>query len=215
MHTFGSGLERNHGLALGLDLDGLARLDAVGRTIDDVAIDEDVAMDHELASLGGGAGEACTQDQSVETGLKIGQHGVAGLAGGVGALLVSGAELLLGDAVLGAKTLLLAQTHCVIGFSAATGAAVLARSIRTLFEDALSLRGQSDAEGAGKTHLTAGTLNVRHWFNPLFVLSLSERNVCRSPAYAEPASPVLLRAMRERLDPQCRTPRMAADPLMG
>ena len=34
-------------------------------------------MDHELASLGGGAGEACTQDQSVETGLKIGQHGVA------------------------------------------------------------------------------------------------------------------------------------------
>ena len=115
----------------------------------------------------------------------------------------------------GAKTLLLAQTHCVIGFSAATGAAVLARSIRTLFEDALSLRGQSDAEGAGKTHLTAGTLNVRHWFNPLFVLSLSERNVCRSPAYAEPASPVLLRAMRERLDPQCRTPRMAADPLMG
>ncbi len=42
-------------------------------------------MDHELASLGGGAGEACTQDQSVETGLKIGQHGVAGLAGGVGA----------------------------------------------------------------------------------------------------------------------------------
>ena len=83
------------------------------------------------------------------------------------------------------------------------------------FRRCAELRGQSDAEGAGKTHLTAGTLNVRHWFNPLFVLSLSERNVCRSPAYAEPASPVLLRAMRERLDPQCRTPRMAADPLMG
>lgn len=137
-------------------------------------------MDHELTGLGGGASEACTQNQGVKTGLEIGQHGVTGLAGGVGALLVSGAKLLLGNAILSAKTLLLAQTHCVIGFSAAAGAAVLTRSIRTLFEDALSLRGQSDAEGAGKTHLTARTLNVRHWFNPLFVLSLSERNARRS-----------------------------------
>ncbi len=179
MHAFGSGLERNHGLALGLDLDGLAGLDAVGRTVDDVAVDEDVAVDHELTGLSGGAGEAGTQDQSVKTGLKVGQHGVAGLTGGVGALLVSGAELLLGDAILGAKTLLLAQTHRVIGFGAAAGTTVLTRSIRTLFENALSLRGQSDAEGAGKAHLAARTLNVRHWFIPLFVLSLSERNMPR------------------------------------
>ena len=135
-----------------------------------------------------------TQDQGVETGLEIDQHGVTGLAGGVGALLVSGAKLLLRDAILSAKTLLFAQTHCVIGLSATAGAAVLTRSIRALFEDALSLRGQSDAEGAGKAHLTARTLNFRHWFNPLFVLSLSERSAHRFPICAEPASPVLLRA---------------------
>ena len=138
-------------------------------------------MDHELTGLSGGAGEACTQNQSVKTGLKVGQHGVTGLAGSTGGLLVSGAKLLLGDAILSAKTLLFAQTHCVIGLSATAGAAVLARSIRTLFENALSLRGQCDAEGAGKTHLAARTLNVRHWFNPLFVLSLSERNANRFP----------------------------------
>ena len=170
---------------------GLTR---VGRAVDDVAVNEDVAVNHELTCLSGGAGEACTQNQGVETGLEIDQHGVTGLAGGVGALLVSGAKLLLGDAILSAKTLLFAQTHCVIGLSATAGAAVLTRSVRTLFEDALSLRGQSDAEGAGKAHLTARTLNVRHWFNPLFVLSLSERSAHRFPICAEPASPVLLRA---------------------
>ena len=47
---------------------------------------------------------------------------------------------------------------------------VLARSVRTLFEDALSLGGQCDAEGARQTHLTARTLNVRHWINPSVVI---------------------------------------------
>ena len=88
-------------------------------------------MNHELTCLSGGAGEACTQDQGVETGLEIDQHGVTGLAGGVGALLVSGAKLLLGDAVLSAQTLLFAHTHRVIGLGAAAVTAVLARSVRS------------------------------------------------------------------------------------
>ena len=127
-------------------------------------------MHHELTGLGGGAGDASTQNQVVKTGLEVGQHGVTGLAGGTGSLLVSGAELLLGDAVLSAQTLLLAHTHRVIGFGAATVTAVLARSVRTLFENALSLRGQCDAEGAGQAHLTARTLNVRHWIIPSVVI---------------------------------------------
>ena len=86
--------------------------------------------------LGGGAGEAGTQHQVVETGLEVGQHGVTGLAGSTGGLLVSGAKLLLGDAVLSAQTLLFAHTHRVIGLGAAAVTAVLARSVRTLFEDA-------------------------------------------------------------------------------
>ena len=127
-------------------------------------------MHHELTGLGGGAGDASTQNQVIETGLEVGQHGVTGLAGGTGCLLVSGAELLLGDAVLSAQTLLLAHTHRVIGFGAATVAAVFARSVRTLFENALSLGGQCDAEGAGQAHLTARTLNVRHWIIPSVVI---------------------------------------------
>ena len=119
-------------------------------------------MHHELAGLSGGTGETSAQHQVVEADLEILQHGVTGLAGGLGALLVHCTELLLGQAVLCAQTLLLAQTHRVIGLGAATGAAVLTGSVRTLFEDALSLGGQSNAEGAGKTHLTARTLNVRH-----------------------------------------------------
>ncbi len=133
-------------------------------------------MHHELTGLRGGAGDAGTQHEGVEAGLEVGEHRVAGLAGGVGALLVHSAQLLLRHAVLGAQTLLFAQTDCVIGFGAAAGAAMLTGSIRTLFEKALSLGGQCNAEGARKTHLTAGTLNVRHVFVPLVVLSLSERN---------------------------------------
>ena len=53
--AFGRNLERNHGLALGLDLNGLARLDAIGRAVDDVAVNEDVAVNHELTCLSGGA----------------------------------------------------------------------------------------------------------------------------------------------------------------
>ena len=136
-------------------------------------------MHHELTGLSGGTGDAGTQHEVVKTDFEIGEHRVTGLAGGAGRLLVSGAKLLLGDAVLGAQTLLLAQTNRVIGFGATTGAAVLTGSVRALFEDALSLGGQCDAEGAGKAHLTARTLNVGHSCS--FILSLSERNARLSP----------------------------------
>ena len=120
---------------LALHLDGLAGLDTVGRTIHDVAVDEDVTVHHELTSLSGGTGDAGTQHEVVKTdALEIGEHRVTGLAGGAGRLLVSGAKLLLGDAVLGAQTPLLAQTNRVIGFGATTGAAVLTGSVRALFE---------------------------------------------------------------------------------
>ena len=128
-------------------------------------------MHHELAGLCGGAGDAGTQHEGIEAGLQIGEHCVAGLACGVGALFIGGAELLLRDAILSAQTLLLAQADRVIGLGAAAGTAMLTRSIRTFFEDALCLRGQRDAEGAGKTHLKAGT--IRHDVS-FVVLSLSE-----------------------------------------
>ena len=78
-------------------------------------------------------------------------------------LFVSCTKLLLGKTVLSAKTLLLAKTYCVIGLGTTTSAAVLTWSIWTLLENTLSLWGQSDAEGARKTHLTARTLNISHY----------------------------------------------------
>ena len=90
-------------MALGPHLDGLAGLDTVGRTIHDVAVDEDVTVHHELTGLSGGTGDAGTQHEVVKTDFEIGEHRVTGLAGGAGRLLVSGAKLLLGDAVLSAR----------------------------------------------------------------------------------------------------------------
>src|SRR5690625_6874192 len=58
--TGGSNLERNHGLALGLDLNDLAWLHTEGGTVNDLAVHEDVAVANSLAGLGGGAGTAAT-----------------------------------------------------------------------------------------------------------------------------------------------------------
>src|SRR6478735_11409455 len=67
--------ERRHleglgALALGLDVDELARLHAERRAVDELAVDEDVAVHDELAGLRRGAGETGAQHESVETHLE-------------------------------------------------------------------------------------------------------------------------------------------------
>src|SRR5699024_8585760 len=63
----GSGyLEGNHGLAAGLNLHDLTDLHAVGRTVHDLAVNEDVTVGHGLACLGDGAAETGAEHERVE-----------------------------------------------------------------------------------------------------------------------------------------------------
>src|SRR5690606_41123801 len=96
----GCDLEGLEALALGLDLDRLARLHAEGGTVDDLAVNEDVAVNHELTSLCGRAGEARTEHEGVETHLEELDEVLTRQTLGAVRLVEGNAKLLLADAVL-------------------------------------------------------------------------------------------------------------------
>src|SRR6478609_7132092 len=98
-------LEGLGALALGLDVDELTRLHAERRAVDELAVDQDVTVHDELASLRGGAGEARTHDESVETHLEELDQVLTGQAVLTTSLVERVAHLLLADAVLLAQTL--------------------------------------------------------------------------------------------------------------
>src|SRR5688572_2452189 len=102
-------LEREGLDGLLADRDDVVLLDPVARDVDAHAVDQEVAVAHELARLATGAGQARAVDDVVETGLEDRQDVLTGLAGAVGRLLVVPAELLLHDAVGEAGLLLLLQ----------------------------------------------------------------------------------------------------------
>ena len=79
-----------------------------------LAVDEDVTVHDHLAGLRGGAGEAGTQHEGVETHLEQLDQVLTGQALGAAGLFEGDLQLLLADAVLGAQTLLLAQTNGVV-----------------------------------------------------------------------------------------------------
>src|SRR5690625_416512 len=58
--TGGSNLERNHGLALGLDLDDLSWLHAEGGAVNDLAVHEDVPLANSLPRPCAGAATPAT-----------------------------------------------------------------------------------------------------------------------------------------------------------
>src|SRR6478735_6549610 len=152
--------ERRHleglgALALGLDVDELARLHAEGRAVDELAVDEDVAVHDELTRLRRGAGEARTEHEGVETHLEQLDEVLTRQAVLAAGLVERVAHLLLADAVLLAQTLLLAEADGVVTVLLALGAAVLTRSVRTLLEVLGGLGRQRDAERAGESDLAA------------------------------------------------------------
>src|SRR5690606_34830815 len=148
-------LEGLGALAAGLDVDELTRLHTEGRAVDELAVDHDVTVHDHLTGLCGGAGEAGAKHEGVQTHLEQLDQVLTGQAVDATGLVERDAQLLLADAVLLAKTLLLTQTDGVVAVGLALGAAVLARSVGTLLEVAGSLRGECHAEGAGQTDLAA------------------------------------------------------------
>ena len=144
VNALSGNLEGDRGLRLGLDLDGLAGLDAEGGAVHDLAVDEDVTVDDHLTGLLDGAGEAGTQDQGVQAHLEQLDQVLTGQAGGAAGLFEGATQLRLTDAVLGAQTLLFLQTNGVVGVLATAGAAVLAGAVGALLEVADGLGGQRE-----------------------------------------------------------------------
>jgi hypothetical protein len=138
-------------------VDELSRLDAEGRAIHELTVNEDVTVNNHLTGLSRGAGNAGTNNQGIETHLKKLNQVLTSQALGTTGLLEDALELCLTDAVLGAKTLLLTKTDRVVRVGLALGATVLARSIGTLLEVLGCLRGERNAQSARQAGFTAGT----------------------------------------------------------
>jgi len=81
---------------------------------------------------------------------------LTGQALGTACLLEHALELCFTNAVLGAQTLLFAQTDGVVTVGLALGATVLTGSIRTLFEVLRCLRRERNTQRAGQAGLASG-----------------------------------------------------------
>ena len=100
--TGGSNLERLEALAGSVDVNELARLDAERRAVNALAINEDVTVNDELASLSRGASDRGTDEDRVETHLEQLDQVLTGQAGAAAGFLEHDLHLCFADAVLGA-----------------------------------------------------------------------------------------------------------------
>ena len=148
-------LEDFEPLALLLHVDELARLNTERWAVNKLAVNEDVAVHHELASLSGGSGESRTNQERVKARLKDLNQVLTGQAGSATGFLERYLQLSLADAILGAQSLLLAQTDGVVAVLLALGAAVFARRVWALLKILCRLRRQRNAECARETGLAA------------------------------------------------------------
>jgi len=155
--TSGGNLERLHALAARLHVHELSWLHAEGRTVNKLAINQDVAVNDQLTSLSGRAGKAGANDKGIETHFEELDQVLTGQALRATSFLEDNLQLSFADTVLGTKTLLLPKTNCVVRVGLALGAAVLTGSVWTLLQVLSCLGGQSDAEGTRQTGLAAGT----------------------------------------------------------
>src|SRR5690606_1526857 len=119
-----------------LDGDHVTLLHQVGGDVDLLAVDPEMAVVDELASLGAGLGQAGPPHHVVETALEDLQQVVAGDARATLRLLVVAAELALDHPVHVAELLLLAELDLVVALADAA-ASMLARRIGTTLDGAL------------------------------------------------------------------------------
>ena len=126
--------------------DDLAGPDPVGGAVDDLPVDEQMAVHDDLAGLGDRAGESGAQRQGVQAHLQEFDEVLARQALRSAGLLPHALHLGLADAVLGAKALLLLQADGVVRVLDAP-AAVLARAVerRCMYFSAFGLRAMPSA----------------------------------------------------------------------
>jgi hypothetical protein len=138
-------------------VDELSGLEAVGRAINQLTINQDVTVHNHLTRLCRGAGNSRANDQCVETHFEELNQVLTGQALSAAGFLEDALELRLTNAVLGAKTLLLAKTHGVVGVGLTLGAPVLTRRVGTLFEVLGCLGREWNSQRTREAGFTAGT----------------------------------------------------------
>ena len=122
--------------AAGRHRDDVVGLDLEARDVHPPAVDVEVAVADELACLSARGGESEAVDDVVEPCLEHPQQGLAGDPRALRGLRVVVAELLLEQAVVATRLLLLAQLEQVLGLLDAA-AAVLARRVAATLDRAL------------------------------------------------------------------------------
>src|SRR4051794_19917490 len=138
--------ERRHLQALLAHVDDVVGVDLVGRDVDLLAVDAEVAVRHQLTGVAARPGEPGAVDHVVQTALEQLQQVVTGLAGTTAGLVVVVVELLLHHAVGEAGLLLLLQLVAVLALLDPR-AAVLAGRVGALLEG-LVLADEVDTETA-------------------------------------------------------------------
>ena len=98
----------------GVDGDDLAGLHDVGGAVDDLAVNEDVAVADELLGREDGGRETGVVDDAVEAGFDALHHDFVGLAFDALGVEVRGAELAFGERVVGSEFLLF-EHHFAVG----------------------------------------------------------------------------------------------------
>ena len=101
--------------ALLLEGDDVANLDLVGRNVDLLSVDKDVAVGDELACQADRVAESDAVHTVVKPGLELDDEGVAGHHAALESLLIIVAKLLLENAIVGLELLLLGQLLAVLG----------------------------------------------------------------------------------------------------
>ena len=112
------------------DLDHVADLHGVGGDVHLLAVDQDVAMQHQLTSLRTGSAQAAAGDNVIQTALHQNQQVIAGLAGSGSCLLIVSVELLFQNTVDELDLLLLSKLDAILAlFSLHLAAGVAVRGL--------------------------------------------------------------------------------------
>src|SRR5581483_2088572 len=153
--------------------DDVVGTNLVAGDVDAAAVDQEMAVADELARLRARGGEAEAVDDVVDPRLEHAQEVVARDAlAALGRFLVVGAELLLEQAVVPARLLLLAQLQQVLGLLD-PAAAVLSRRIRAALDRALlgqaALALEEELHALAAAELAGGTAIPGHYTLRLFL----------------------------------------------
>jgi len=140
-----------------LNVNELSGLDAERRTVNELTVNEDVTVHNKLTSLSGRASKACAQNESVKTHFEKLNEVLTGQTGLLASFLEHVTKLSLTNAVLSAKTLLLAQTNCIVRVGLTLGASVFTGSVGALLEVLGCLRREGDAQSTREAGLATGT----------------------------------------------------------